>query len=177
MEARVEAFARQYGHDLSLDDVGRLTDQLIDASPAQAERVLAEYVLRPLTFAERPAPGLDMPAVPAAEARAPDLRRDLIAGMGQDGGAETVERLRADPAADDVVLREMDQIRNRHPHATYREAFTHPDGTIRVTERPLAEVIGELDAMATAARELEACVIGASASAAGGGVAAMRGMP
>ena len=176
MEARVEAFARQHGHDLSLDEVGRLTDQLIDASPAQAEGVLAEYMLRPITFAERPAPGFDMPPVPAAEVRTPDLRRDLMAGMGRDGGAETVEKLRADPAVDDIVIREMDQIRNRHPSTLYRESFTDPDGTVRVTERPLAEVLDELDAMAVAARELEACVIGASGAVAGGSATAMRGM-
>jgi len=72
-----------------------------------------------------------------------------------------IERLAADPQTEAAMLHDLDHIAESQPGAMVQFATRLPDGKWQIHERPLAEVLRELDGETAAAQDLQSCVVGA----------------
>lgn len=170
---QIEAYlqAQAQGRDMAAGEGRALADRLA-ASPAEAERLLNEAAQRPITFGERidAGPAIELP--PRAVEPGPMPSRDLATAATRDAGPETVQAFRTNDAVSANILHDLEHIRAEQPDAIHRETVFDPDGTSRTVERPLNEVLADLDGMERAGRELEACLIDAGIVGVGAGAGA-----
>ncbi len=173
---QIEEYVQLHGRDLAPGEGRALADRLA-SSPADAERLLTEATQRPITFGERIDTGPAMELPPRAAEPASTPPRDLATAATRDAGPEAVQAFRTDDAVSANILHDLEHIRAEQPDAIYRETVFDPDGTSRTVERPLNDVLAELDAMERSGRELEACLIDAGIIGAGAGAAAIGVAP
>lgn len=157
LTARAEAFAQQAGRRLTGEESRLLAERLTAGTQEDAIHTLAELHQRPLTFFETPEHGL-----PPGETGAP-----LPQAAAHDPvPPEMTAAALTDPAAHAALLHDLDHHFEQNPAATVASIARDMDGKETLTRRPLADVLAEIDAQASAAKELEACLTGAGQAAA-----------
>lgn len=85
---------------------------------------------------------------------------DVLPATGRDLSRAEIQKLAADPMTDEAVLRNLDRIRLEKPDADFSVQVRQQDGNYSLVTRKLEDVLDEIDGLAKAGKELEACATG-----------------